>query len=61
MRSHFYAARASAPDERSTTSSPWSRSGDDGLENLVAACGRCNNHKLRHALDWPSAFTLHLA
>ena len=24
---------------------PWSRSGDDGLDNLVAACRRCNNDK----------------
>ncbi|MDX8152091.1 HNH endonuclease signature motif containing protein [Patulibacter brassicae] len=24
---------------------PWSRSGDDGLDNLVVACRRCNNAK----------------
>ena len=24
---------------------PWSHSGDDGLDNLVAACHRCNNSK----------------
>lgn len=24
---------------------PWSHSGDDGLDNLVAACNRCNNEK----------------
>lgn len=24
---------------------PWTHSGDDGIENLVAACNRCNNSK----------------
>jgi hypothetical protein len=24
---------------------PWSHSGDDGLDNLVAACHKCNNRK----------------
>jgi hypothetical protein len=31
---------------------PWSYSGDDGLDNLVAACRRCNNTK-RAALAGP--------
>jgi hypothetical protein len=31
---------------------PWSHSGDDGLDNLVAACHRCNNAK-RAALPGP--------
>lgn len=31
---------------------PWSHSGDDGLDNLVAACHRCNNDK-RAALPGP--------
>lgn len=31
---------------------PWSYSGDDGIDNLVAACQRCNNRK-RAALPGP--------
>ncbi len=32
---------------------PWSHSGDDGIDNLVAACQRCNNSK-RAALPGPT-------
>lgn len=32
---------------------PWSHSGDDGLDNLVAACHRCNNSK-RATLPGPN-------
>lgn len=32
---------------------PWAHSGDDGLDNLVAACHRCNNDK-RAALAGPN-------
>ena len=32
---------------------PWSHSGDDGIDNLVAACQRCNNGK-RAALPGPT-------
>jgi HNH endonuclease len=35
---------------------PWSHSGDDGLDNLVAACRRCNNGK-RATLPGPAHLT----
>jgi CRISPR/Cas system Type II protein with McrA/HNH and RuvC-like nuclease domain len=35
---------------------PWSQSGDDGIDNLVAACHRCNNAK-RSTLPGPSHMT----
>ena len=35
---------------------PWSHSGDDGIDNLVAACHRCNNDK-RAALPGPDHLT----
>ncbi len=41
----FYCGSRIARDREIDHFVPWSRSGDDGLDNLVAACRTCNNDK----------------
>ena len=41
----FYCGRAVARDREIDHFIPWSYSGDNGVDNLVAACRRCNNDK----------------
>ena len=41
----FYCGSVIARDREIDHFVPWSRSGDDGLDNLVAACASCNNEK----------------
>ena len=48
----FYCGRSIAQEREIDHFVAWSRSGDDGLDNLVAACPTCNNAK-RAALAGP--------
>jgi hypothetical protein len=41
----FYCGRGIARHREIDHFVPWSHSGDDGLDNLVAACRRCNSEK----------------
>ena len=41
----FYCHQPTGRDREIDHFVPWSHSGDDGLDNLVASCERCNNNK----------------